>query len=253
MGFRLFAAMALPKTKLGAFLASEAGRRMARLVADRFRAKLHGAERIPREGGVLLVANHSILGIDAVPLTALIALETGRVPLFLGERSLWKVPFLSKPLDALGIVRGEREGAVRLLERGELVLVYPGGVEDSFKLSSEAYVLKWKKRHGFAIVAMRAKVPIVPIAATGIDELYEIKRREHLVGRKVFGSDRYDFPLPSNVVPRKVPLDYYVLPPIDTSGDVASPNDVERVRRATHDAIDEVLREYRERRGKRHD
>lgn len=242
--------MAPPKTKLGAFLATEAGRRMARRLVRRFRAKLHGAERIPREGGVLLVGNHSILGIDALPLTALIALETGRVPLFLGERSLWKVPLASKPLDALGIVHGERELAVRLLERGELVLVYPGGVEDSFKLSSEAYVLKWKERRGFAIVAMRAKVPILPIAATGVDELYEIRRRERVAGRRFFGSERYDFPLPSNFMPRKVPLDYYVLPPIDTQGNVDSQSEVERVRRATHDAIDAVLRDYRERRAR---
>lgn len=242
--------MPLPPTKLRELLATEAGRRLARTVAKRFRATLHGADNIPRRGGALLVGNHAILGIDAVPLVALLALSTGRVPRFLGERSLWKVPGTSRALDALGIVPGERDPAVRLLEEGELVCVYPGGVEDSFKLSSEAYRLKWAQRAGFAIVAMRAKVPIVPLAATGVDELYEIKRREHLFGRRVFGSERYDFPLPSHVLPRKVALDYYALSPIDTSGDAESPSDVERVRRATHDAIDDVLRTYRERRSK---
>lgn len=239
--------------KVRELLATEAGLKLARAVARRFRATLHGVENIPRTGGALLVGNHAILGIDAVPLVALLALSTGRVPWFLGERSLWKIPGASRPLEALGIVRGEREVALRLLEKGELVCVYPGGVEDSFKLSRERYRLKWKQRAGFAIVAMRAKVPIVPLAATGVDELFEIRRREHVLGRRLFGSARYDFPLPRRFVPRSVPLDYYALSPIDTSGDVASPSDVERVRRATHDAIDAVLRAYRERRsGEQH-
>lgn len=240
--------MPMPPTKLDKLVKTEVGRRLAKAVAARSLATLHDGERIPRTGGALLVANHSTYGIDAVPLTALIAICTGRVPRFLGERSLWKVPGAAALWDAIGIVRGEPDPAVRLLQDGELVCVYPGGVEDSFKLSGEAYTLKWKGRAGFARVAMRAKAPIVPIAATGVDELFEVHRREHFIGRRLLGSDRYDFPLPKRLIPRKVALHYYVLSPIDTAGDATNPADVERIRRETHDAIEAVLRDYRERR-----
>ncbi len=194
----------------------------------------------------MLVGNHAILGVDAVPLTALLAMRTGRTPRYLGERTLWKIPLLKYALRALGIVRGEPDAAVRLLEAGELVCVYPGGVLDSFKLSSQAYTLNWGSRAGFARVAMRAKVPIVPIAATGVDEIFEVRRRERFLGRRLFGSDRYDLPLPRRLWPRIVPLDYYALPRIDTRGDPNRAEDVERVRRATYEAIDAILRAYRE-------
>lgn len=239
--------MATSPTKLQRFVTKEAGRRLARAVARRFHAEIHGEEHVPREGPVLLVGNHAIYGIDAVPLAALLALRTGRVPRFLGERSLWKVPLLSPVLDALGIVLGEPDAAVELLGRGELVCVYPGGVLDSFKLSSEAYTLKWKDRAGFARVAMRAGAPIVPFAGTGVDELFDVHKREACIGRRWLGSERYDFPIPDNLIPHPVPLDYYLLPPIDTSGNVDNPRDVERVRKETHDAIDGVLRGYRQR------
>lgn len=226
-------------------LDTKAGRRVARIIVKRFRASLHYSDNIPREGGALLVGNHGYWGIDALPLALLLTLQTGRTPRFLGERSLWKVPGTKGLWDALGIVRGEPELAVRLLEEDELVCVYPGGVDDAFKLSSEAYTLKWKERAGFARVAMRAKAPIVPIAAVGIDELFEVRRREHVLGRRLLGSDRYDLPVPKSVFPRKVALDYYALSIIYPSGDPTIPADVERIRRATIEALEAVLKEHR--------
>ena len=238
--------MPLAPTPLQRFLRTRTGRRLASALVRRTKATLHGAENIPREGGALLVGNHAILGVDAVPLTALLALHTGRTPRFLGERVLWKIPLLRLLLRPLGIVRGEPEAAVRLLEAGELVCVYPGGVLDSYKPSSQAYTLQWGSRAGFARVAMRAKVPIVPIAGTGVDEIYEVRRREHFLGRRLFGSERYDLPIPRHLWPRIVPLDYYALAQVDTRGDVDRAEDVERVRRATYEAIDAVLGAYRE-------
>lgn len=238
--------MPLAPTPLQRLLRTRAGRRLASTLIRRTKASLHGAENVPKSGGVLLVGNHAILGVDPVPLTALLAMQRERVPRYLGERTLWKIPLLKYLLRALGIVRGERDIAVRLLEAGELVCVYPGGVLESFKLTSEAYTLKWGNRAGFARVAMRAKVPIVPIAATGVDEIYEVRRRERCLGRRLFGSDRYDLPLPRRLLPRIVPLDYYALPTIDTHGDPSRDEDVERVRRATYEAIEAVLRAYRE-------
>lgn len=222
------------------------GRRLARKYIESFPAQLHGEHNIPRRGGALLVGNHTFFGIDAVPLTVLLLLQVGRAPHFLGERNLWKIPGARRLLDGCGIVRGEPSTAVRLLERGDLVCVYPGGVYDSFKLSSEAYRLKWRDRAGFVRVAMRARAPIVPIAATGVDEIYEVRAHEHWFGRRWLGEERYDFPIPKNVRPRKVPLNYYALPQVSTEGDVTNPMEVERIRRATHDAVEAVLRSYRE-------
>lgn len=228
------------------FTGSDAGVRAARKLADRFAATLHDGDRIPRKGPALLVGNHALFGMDSVALVAVLVAEGHRVPRFLAERNLFRIPGVRRMLEGVGAIAGVADDAVALLEAGELVAVYPGGVDDSFKLSSEAYTLKWGDRAGFARVALRGRAPIVPIAATGVDELYRVERREGLLGRALLGSSRYDLPLPDRLVPRRVPLDYHVLPPIAPDGDAADEAAVARMRQATWDALETVLRSYRE-------
>src|SRR5262245_25635736 len=203
-------------TRFQTWLLSPAGLPFARRIAGATFSTLHNAERIPHEGSVLVVSNHSFLGLDTPALGALLVLHTGRAPYFLADRNVFR--YVRSLVASMGGIPGTREGAAELLSRGELVVVYPGGVDDAFKLTEEAYTLKWKARRGFARVAIESQVPIVPIAATGIDEVFELHRREHIIGRRVGGSPRYDMPLPQPLLPRRVPFNYYVLPPIDTSG-----------------------------------
>lgn len=209
--------MALPPSIAQLFMSTVAGIQTADAIARFFQGTLHGHENVPRLGGALIVSNHAFLGIDSVVLASVFVLRTGRLPRFLGDKNLWKIPGMPRVLDAVGAIPGAPDDAVELLKGGELVCVYPGGIDDSFKVSREAYKLQWKARAGFARVALRARAPIVPVAATGIDELFEIPRREGLLGRFLFGSPRYDVPLPRTFVPRRVPLDYHVLPPVEPS------------------------------------
>jgi 1-acyl-sn-glycerol-3-phosphate acyltransferase len=225
------------------------GKLIADLPIKYFHATLEGTDRVPREGGALVVGNHALFGLDGVVLGALLMRETGRYPRFLGERNLWKVPVLGQMLTALGALAGEPNAAQTLLEDGELVAVYPGGVDDSFKLASEKYRLKWGTRSGFARVAMRAKVPILPVAAVGIDEMYDVVTRERWIGRTLFGSARYDLPIAlgayGSPLPKRVPQSYSILEPVDTSGDPDDPEAVEKVRAETYRAIETRLREVR--------
>lgn len=226
------------------------GRAMRDLPIDYFHATMEGARLIPREGGALLVGNHAMGGIDGFVLGSLVIRETGRYVRFLGERNLWRIPVLRNLLDAVGAVPGAPEKAVEMLTDGELVGVYPGGIDDSWKLTTtDRYRLQWGNRAGFAKVAMRARVPIIPIAALGIDEMYDVVAREPVVGRRVLGSARYDLPLALGVygtpIPRRVPQKYLVQQPIDTTGDPDDPAAVERVRAAAFEAIDSVLQRAR--------
>jgi 1-acyl-sn-glycerol-3-phosphate acyltransferase len=196
-----------------------------------FRAELRGAANVPRTGRALVVGNHAFLGIDAPPLGALLLLETGRVPRWLADRNLFRIPLVRRLLWAGGAVPGERSRAEDLLARDELVCVYPGGIDDSFKLRHERYTLKWGERAGFAHVALRAQAPIVPVVCFGADELFDVVAREPWVGRRLFGSPRYDVPL---AVPgRKVPFVYEVLPSIAPPSVYA---DEEAAARALRDA-----------------
>jgi 1-acyl-sn-glycerol-3-phosphate acyltransferase len=229
-----------------AFGQTALGRKLRDLPIEYFHAEMEGAQHIPREGGALLVGNHSMMGLDGFVLGALVPRETGRYVRFLGERNLWRIPLVGRALYAVGALPGEPNAATELLSSGELVAVYPGGIDDSWKLTTtDRYRLQWGTRSGFARVAMRARVPIVPVAALGIDEMYDVVAREPIIGRTLLGSPRYDLPIALGAfgtpIPRRVPQRYLVQEPIDTSGDPDDDVAVERVRAATFDAIDRVL------------
>jgi 1-acyl-sn-glycerol-3-phosphate acyltransferase len=238
-----------PSPGLLSFLTQGRGRKVLAAVIDYFHATLEGKEHIPREGGALIVSNHALWALDTVALSALIMRDVGRNPRFLAERKLWTIPGFHQLITALGALPGEPHAAEALLRRGELVVVYPGGVDDSLKLSRDRYRLKWKTRAGFARVALAARTPIVPVVGLGIDEMYSVVARERWLGRRIFGSERYDLPLAFGAfgtpVPRRVQLTYIAVPPIVPEGDPASKQEVERLRAATYDAIDSRLRTVR--------
>ncbi len=60
----------------------------------------------------------------------------------------------------------------RLLERGELVLVFPEGVKGTGKPYSERYRLRRFGRGGFAEVALRTGTPIIPVSVVGSEEIH---------------------------------------------------------------------------------
>lgn len=136
--------------------------------------RFYGLENIPAQGPVLIVANHNLLGgIDAPLLMPAILRERGRLVRGLAEHVLM-VPVVREILHRFGAVRGTRANCLTLLERGEAVVVFPGGGREAIRRKGEKYVLKWEGRTGFARMAIQAGVPIVPLAMIGIDDAYDI-------------------------------------------------------------------------------
>lgn len=242
-----------PSANLRKFLETAAGHKCLHLLANYFHATIEGDELIPRQGPALIVGNHALFALDTAVLGALIVDRVQRFPRFLSDRALWKIPGLRQVIRAIGGLPGEPHSAESLLRDGQLVVVYPGGVDDSLKHNWQHHRLMWKKRAGFARVAMAARAPIIPIVGLGIDDMYKVIWREHFLGRRIFGSERYDLPLAvgayGTLLPRRSKQRYVVLPPIDTSGDPRSEQDVEQVRAATYAALEAKLQEFRDQRG----
>lgn len=244
-----------PSAALRSFLATPQGGVLLRAIAGYFHATLTGHEHIPRQGPALIVSNHALFALDSIVLGALLVEQVGRFPRFLADRALWGIPGLRNVIRAIGGLPGNPHSAEALLKHGELVVVYPGGVDDSLKAQWQHHRLMWKKRAGFARVAMNARVPIIPIVGLGIDDMYTVLWREHYLGRRLFGSERYDLPIAvgalGTLLPRPAHQHYEVLPPIDTSGDPNSEADIEKVRAATYNALETRLHQYRLQRGER--
>lgn len=81
------------------------------------------------------------------------------------------VPGLPRAKEHAGIIGTDEEDCVAVLERGESLLVTPGGMREA-QPSRDFYRLRWDGRLGFARLAVRTGVPIVPVAVVGGAEAY---------------------------------------------------------------------------------
>ncbi|WP_334141333.1 lysophospholipid acyltransferase family protein [Rhabdothermincola sp.] len=137
-----------------------------------FRAEWEGLEHIPTEGGALLVANHAAaIPSDAPVIMHGIETELGRPVYGLADHLFKSLPVIGVYWSRLGGVVAHPDNAYRLLrEQQQLVLVFPEGSKGPAKHYSQRYRLRRFGRGGFVEIAMRAGVPVVPIAVVGAEE-----------------------------------------------------------------------------------
>jgi 1-acyl-sn-glycerol-3-phosphate acyltransferase len=82
------------------------------------------------------------------------------------------MPMLSWFLRRTGQTVGHPDDTRRLLERDELVLVFPEGVKGTGKPFKDRYRLRRFGRGGFVSTAIRAGAPIIPVSVVGSEEIY---------------------------------------------------------------------------------
>ncbi|HXH59478.1 lysophospholipid acyltransferase family protein [Iamia sp.] len=137
-----------------------------------FRVEWEDFDNIPAEGGALLVANHAAaVPSDAPAIMHGIETEMGRAVYGLADHYFKSLPVVGTLWARNGGVVAQPDNAYRLLrEQGQLVLVFPEGTKGPAKTYQERYRLRRFGRGGFVEIAMRAGVPIIPIAVVGAEE-----------------------------------------------------------------------------------
>lgn len=153
-----------------------------------FRATWEGLEHIPESGGALLVANHAgALPSDAPAIMHGIEKELGRPVYGLAEYLFRAIPVVGTLWQRGGGVPAHPDNAYRLLhDDQQLALVFPEGAKGPGKHVRERYQLRRFGRGGFVEIAMRAGVPVIPIAVIGAEEsmpiLFKSPRLAKLTG-----------------------------------------------------------------------
>ncbi len=142
---------------------------------DYWRVETTGVENVPANGRALLVANHAgVLPWDGTMIKTAVFAEHSHprhvralvADMFLG------MPVLSWFLRRTGQTVGHPDDTRRLLDRDELVLVFPEGVKGTGKNFKDRYRLRRFGRGGFVATAIRSRAPIIPVSVVGSEEIY---------------------------------------------------------------------------------
>jgi 1-acyl-sn-glycerol-3-phosphate acyltransferase len=226
-----------------------------------WRVRVTGLENVPGEGRALLVSNHAgVLPFDGAMIRTAIITDhpQPRHARALIMDAFFGVPFISWFLRRTGNTLAHPGDAERLLQRDELVLVFPEGVKGTGKPYSERYRLRRFGRGGFAQIALRTGAPIIPVSVVGSEELYPMLANvgplARLIGMPYFPITP-TFPLlgPLGVLPlpsswmiefhEPIPLDEYDADAADDPGVVM------RISDQVRDVIQDGLYRNLERRG----
>ena len=128
-----------------------------------YRVDIKGLENIPKEGGVILCSNH-IHALDSV----LYVTRIRRMVYAMGKEELFNTKFKNWFMRAMGVFPVKRDSAseeaintsIQHLNDGDLLAIFPEGTRNGL-----AKGVKPKK--GVALIALKAKAPIVPMAMEG--------------------------------------------------------------------------------------
>jgi 1-acyl-sn-glycerol-3-phosphate acyltransferase len=157
-----------------------------------FRADVRGLDRIPATGPALLVGNHS--GGNLTPDTHVFTLAF--TTYFGVERRFFQLAHnlvLAMPglgsLRKYGTVAASPQNAEKALDTGAALLVYPGGDYEVHRPIWDSAKVDFDGRQGWIRLALRKKVPIVPVVAIGGQETALFLSRGERLAR-LFGLDR---------------------------------------------------------------
>lgn len=128
-----------------------------------FRITARGQQHVPPEGPVLLVSNHA-----SVLDPPLIAGMTPRPVTFLAKAELFEIPVFrdlirrlnARPIRRDGSDPGALRAALRALENGEVLLVFPEGTRGDERELRPA-------KPGVGLLAVVSQAPVVPVYIRG--------------------------------------------------------------------------------------
>lgn len=170
------------------------------------------AEKLPREGGVIVCSNH-ISNFDFATLGHFLH-DNGRPPRFLAKSELFKFRVIGAWLRSTGqipVYRGTSQAATALrdaetaLAAGECVVIYPEGT-----LTRDPNLWPMTGLTGTARLALETKVPVIPIAQWGAHLVIPNSGRGFFIfaghtikvqaGDPVYLADLFDKPLDAPIL-----------------------------------------------------
>lgn len=239
---------------------------LGRIMRLYFRSEVRDMDRVPPEGGALIVSNHSggLMAMDVPIIAAAFVQEFGpHRPLYVLAHDVLFTGTAEPFFRRCGFLPADRHNADAVLSSGAVTIVFPGGDYDVARPSTRANVVDFAGRTGYVRTAVANGVPIVPVVSIGGQEAQLHLSRGELLARVTGLASRFRFPyvpisigipfglsfgFPPNL-PLPTKITTQVLDPIDVEAEFGPDPDVvevdEVVRGRMQDALDELARQRR--------
>ena len=202
-------------------------KRLSTLFKLYFTPTFLGAEHIDASKPAMYVGNHTLYGIFDSPILIDYLYNQHKVAVVsIADHCHFYLPFWRTVFKKFGAVDGEKEHIRAAMQQGYSILVFPGGGREVLKRKGEAYRLIWKQRYGFLKLAQEFNYDIVPFAALGGDEVFELGFDANQIIKSKWFQKLLKVPqldkllrhgdvipsLPKNLIPKRVPFYFQFMP-----------------------------------------
>lgn len=157
-----------------------------RLMRRYHRYEVSGFEHLASGRAVLIVGYHGRpIAHDLCMLTVDVHDQLGYLPHGIIHGAFDRRPWLKAPIDELGFVTGDGPELGAAVDRGEHVLVAPGGTREGCRDFRQRYRVSFGPRTGYLKLATRYRLPIVPVGASGVDDTYVGLNDGYALGKRL--------------------------------------------------------------------
>ena len=202
-------------------------KRLSALSKVYFTPTFIGAEQLDASQSAMYVGNHSLYGVlDSPMLIDYLYNEHQVAVVSIADHSHFYLPLWRSVVKKFGAVDGVPAYVREAMQQGYSILVFPGGGREVLKREGEQYQLIWKQRYGFLKLAQEFGYDIVPFAALGGDEVFDIgfdanKMVQHQYFQKLLQVPQLSrllrkgevIPsLPKHLIPKRLPFYFKFMP-----------------------------------------
>ena len=192
-----------------------------------FHTQFFGAEHIYASKPAMYVGNHTLYGIFDSPILIDYLYNQHKVAVVsIADHGHFYLPGWRTLFKKFGAVDGNKEYIRAAMQQGYSILVFPGGGREVLKRKGEAYQLIWKQRYGFLKLAQEFNYDIVPFAALGGDEVFELGFDANQIVESQWFQKLLKVPqldkllrhgdvipsLPKNLIPKRLPFYFQFMP-----------------------------------------
>lgn len=137
------------------------------------RYEVSGIEVLDRPGAKMIVGYHGRgFAHDLIILNRVLWERHGRLPVSIMHKATERDPFWRVVNDGIGAVTGDGPELERRLASGQHLVVLPGGNREANRSFRVRWKVDWGERTGYLRLALRHRLPIVPVASSGVDWAY---------------------------------------------------------------------------------